>query len=130
MEWKRLEFEYLFISIYEIEFVIEDGRDSYNEVKRNGIQSNKRGNYIRSIRFLGEKISKTSFFSEDYNPPNIFTNWVAKDSAGASNTPSKWSFNSHPQKSGLVITESSGIDGMIICLEFNRNSVNYWRGKN
>ena len=97
--------------LIKIEFVIEDGRDSYDEVKRNGIQSNKRGKYIRSIRFLGEKISKTSFFSEDYNPPNIFTNWVAKDSAGASNAPSKWSFNSHPQKSGLVITEASGIDG-------------------
>lgn len=71
-------------------FSIESGRKVYIGKKKNGITSEKRGDYIRSYRIIGDKSNTCKYFQENYNPSNIFSNWKSIDAKGSRNGPSEW----------------------------------------
>jgi len=63
-------------------FSIESGRKAYIGKKKNGITSEKRGDYIRSFRLIGDKSNTCKYFSEKYNPSSVFANWQVVDAKG------------------------------------------------
>lgn len=48
----------------EISFMIEDGKKVYASKTRNAIKSEKRGDYIRSMRIIGDKANTCEYFKE------------------------------------------------------------------
>lgn len=95
----------------EIQIMIESGQSLYPSISRNGIKSEKRGNYLRSFRVLGDKSVACNFFKEKYNPANIWANWREEEGRGTVMGPASWTFNSNPSSYGLAIRQSSFISG-------------------
>lgn len=50
---------------------------------RNGINSVKRDNHIRSFSLVGDKSLTCEYFAETYNPANIYMHWKMEDGKGA-----------------------------------------------
>lgn len=90
----------------EIQFMIEEGQKMYTGIEKNGITSERRGNYLRSFRSLGDRNNVCPYFKERYLPANIFENWKIIDSNGARLGPFNWNFNSHPSHYGLAIRQN------------------------
>lgn len=63
-------------------FSIEEGKKIYIGKKRNGITSEKKGDYIRSFRVTGDKSKTCKYFNEKYNPSSVFANWKVVDAKG------------------------------------------------
>ena len=103
----------------EIQFILEQGKQLYEGSLKNGIKSQRRGNYLRSFRILGDQSNTCSYFKETYSPSNIFHNWKVVDGRGAILGPSDWTFNTNPSQYGLSIRQNSFIQGE----EYNYGSV-------
>lgn len=102
----------------EAQFEIEGPRQTYAGKKRNAIQSEKRANYVRSMKMIGSG-NACKNFAEKYDPPNIFEHWKMFDAKGALFGPSDWSFFAHPTSYGLAIKQMSLIQGT----DFNYGTV-------
>lgn len=95
----------------EIQFILEQGKQLYEGSAKNGIKSQRRGNYLRSFRIIGDQANSCNYFKETYNPSNLFHNWRISDGRGAILGPSEWTFNTNPTQYGLAIRQSSLIQG-------------------
>ena len=88
---------------------IEVGLKDYKSIKKNGILSKAKSEYVRSFKIHGDQSNVCEFFKEKYTPPNLFAHWKIVDSSTAINKPSEWSFNTHPTQYGLAIRQNSNI---------------------
>lgn len=95
----------------EVQFMLEEGRSFYEGTTKNGVKSQKRGNYLRSFRIIGDQSNACNFFKETYSPSNIFHNWKVIDSKTSIFGPSEWTFNTNPTKYGLAFRQNSLIQG-------------------
>ena len=66
----------------ELEIAVEEGQKKYVGKMKNGINSIKRDNHIRSFKLIGDKSLTCEYFSETYNPANIYNNWKMEDAKG------------------------------------------------
>jgi len=67
----------------ELEIAVVEGQKKYPGKMRNGINSVKRDNHIRSFSLVGDKSLTCEYFDETYNPANIYMHWKMEDGKGA-----------------------------------------------
>jgi hypothetical protein len=100
----------------EIQFEVAQGQKSYEGKKINGVESEEKGSFISSMRFIGSTDGVCNYFTEGYNPSNIFANWKAMDHPNAKDGPSSWSFNTHPTEDRLAVVQSKPISATDLTL--------------